>query len=155
LESPEQDKLLRLLSSIPRPETTQALARLAVFSTDAYFRARAIEALTVRHERDATTVLVAGLSYPWPAIAENAAHAIVKLNRKDLIPQLQAVLKAPDPRAPKAEMIAGRQETVAHELVRVNHLRNCLLCHAPIQRGMMPEETLVAEVPVPGTSLPS
>jgi hypothetical protein len=43
---------------------------------------------------------------------------------------------------------------VAHELVRVIHLRNCLLCHAPAERGKTPVETLVAEVPVPTMPLP-
>jgi hypothetical protein len=43
---------------------------------------------------------------------------------------------------------------VVHELVRVNHLRNCLLCHAPAERGKTPTETLVAEVPVPTLPLP-
>jgi hypothetical protein len=50
--------------------------------------------------------------------------------------------------------VAGRQQTVAHELVRVNHLRNCLLCHAPAERGKTPDETLVAEVPIPTERLP-
>ena len=51
-------------------------------------------------------------------------------------------------------MVNGKEETVAHELVRVNHLRNCLLCHAPAERLQTPAETLVAEVPVPTEPLP-
>jgi hypothetical protein len=43
---------------------------------------------------------------------------------------------------------------VAPELVRVNHLHNCLLCHAPAERAGSPEETLLAEVPVPTMPLP-
>src|SRR5262249_37111911 len=35
-------------------------------------------------------------------------------------------------------------------LVRVNHLRNCLLCHAPAEQDNTPKETLLAEIPVPG-----
>src|SRR5206468_9123301 len=96
----------------------------------------------------------AGLSYPWPAIADNAANAITRLNRKDLVPQLEKMLKAPDPRGPKSETVAGQKETVAHEMVRVNHLRNCLLCHAPAERAKTQEETLIAEVPVPTMPLP-
>jgi len=52
---------------------------------------------------------------------------------------------APDPRGPRTERVAGREETVAHELVRVTHL----LCHPPAERGTTQDETLVAEVPVP------
>lgn len=146
--------LIRALSSIPRPEATRALARLAVFSTEEAVRARAIEALSVRLKEGSTEVLVAALSYPWPEVAEHAASAIVTLKRKDLIPQLQAMLTAPDPRGPRTEVVAGRKKTVAHEVVRVNHLRNCMLCHAAAERAKIQEETLIAEVPVPTVSLP-
>jgi hypothetical protein len=149
-----QQTLIRSLSAIPRPEATRELARVAVFSPDKALRAGAIEALSVRREADSTAVLLAGLSYPWPAVARNAAEAIVELGRKDLIPQLEALLDAPDPRGPRTEIIEGRQETVAHEVMRVNHLRNCLLCHAPAEHGKTPEETLVAEVPIPTEPLP-
>jgi hypothetical protein len=150
----DQNALIRALSSIPRPEATRALARLAVFSTDESIRATAVEALAVRREGDFTEVLVAGLNYPWPAVADNAAKAIAKLKRKDLVPQLKTMLDAPDPRGPRTETVVGRKETVAYELVRVNHLRNCLLCHAPAERGKTQDETLVAEVPVPTLPLP-
>jgi hypothetical protein len=149
-----QKELVRALSSIPRPEATRALARVAVFSTDEAVRATALEALAVRREADCTEVLVAALAYPWPAVAENAAGAIAGLKRKDLVPQLQGVLDAPDPRGPRTESVAGREETVAHELVRVNHLRNCLLCHAPARQDRTQDATLVAEVPVPYEPLP-
>jgi hypothetical protein len=146
---------VRALASVPRPEATRALARAAVFATEGAVRASAVEALSVRREADYTAVLVEGLRYPWPAAASNAAEAIVKLGRKDLAGHLVALLEGPDPRGPRAERVAGREVTVAPELVRVNHLRNCLLCHAPAQRGRVPEETLVAEVPVPSESLPA
>jgi hypothetical protein len=150
----EQDELVRALSSVPRPEATRALASLAVFSAEEAVRAAALEALAVRREEGSTEVLVAGLRHPWPGVASNAASAIAKLKRKDLIPHLQAVLDAPDPRGPTTELVAGREEVVAHELVRVNHSHNCLLCHAPAERGTTPPETLVAEVPVPTEPLP-
>jgi hypothetical protein len=153
-EPSRQLSLVRGLSSIPRPGATRALARVAVFSTEASVRGAAIEALAVRREADATDVLLAGLRYPWPAVAENAATAIAGLKRTDLVPQLEAMLGAPDPRGPRSEAVAGHRETVAYELVRVNHLRNCLLCHAPAERRKTPEGALVAEVPVPTMPLP-
>jgi hypothetical protein len=149
-----QKSLVRALSSIPRPEATRALARVAVFSTDDAVRAAALEALAVRREGDGTEVLVAALGYPWPAVAENAASAIAKLKREDLIPQLQDMLNAPDPRGPRTELVAGQQETVVHELIRVNHPHNCLLCHAPARRDPTQNAPLVAEVPVPTEPLP-
>jgi hypothetical protein len=153
-ESSAGHSLIRALSSIPRPEATTALARLAVFSPEEAVRTASIEALAVRRDTDSTNVLVAGLQYPWPAVADNATTAITKLKRKDLIPQLENMLDAPDPRGPRTEVIASREEAVAHELVRVNHLRNCLLCHAPAERGKTQDETLVAEIPVPTMPLP-
>jgi len=101
-----QNSLARALSSIPRLEATQALARLAVFSTDESVRATAIEALAIRRKEGSTDVLVAGLSYPWPAVAANAANTIAKLKRKDLIPELLVMLDAPDARAPRPEVVA-------------------------------------------------
>jgi hypothetical protein len=151
---PGQVALVRGLASVPRPEAARELARVTVFSTEEAVRAAAIEALAVRREGAEADVLAAGLRYPWPAAAENAAHAIAKLKRTDLVPQLKGALSAPDPRGPRDEVVGGRRETVAYELVRVNHLRNCLLCHAPAERGKTPVETLVAEVPVPAESLP-
>jgi hypothetical protein len=127
---------------------------VAVFSTDEAVRALAIEELAVRREEGTTDVLKAGLGYPWPAVAGNAATAIVKLKREDLVPHLQGMLDAPDPRGPTTAVVAGQEEVVAHEVVRVNHLRNCLLCHAPATLGGTPEETLAAEVPVPTEPLP-
>lgn len=149
-----QHEMVLSLASAPRPEATRALARLAVFATDKSTRAAAIEALAVRREGGWEDVVVAGLRYPWPAIADNAAATITALRRQDLAPHLKAALDAPDPRSPRAEVVEGRRETVAYEVVRVNHLRNCLLCHAPAERGQSPAETLVAEVPVPATPLP-
>jgi hypothetical protein len=145
-----QTRLIGALAGTFHSETTQALARVAIFARDSSARDLAIEALAGRNEADCTDVLVAGLSYPWPAVAENAARAIVRLERKDLIPQLQAVvLDRPDPRAPRSEVIGGRTVTVASELVRINHHHNCLLCHAPAEPGKTPVETLVAEMPLP------
>jgi hypothetical protein len=145
---------VRALAAIPRVEATRALARAAVLSTEKDVRASAMEALSVRRERDCTAVLVELLRYPWPAVAESAAQAIVQLKRRDLIPHLEAMLDEPDPRRPRTEKRAGREVTVAPELVRINHLRNCLLCHAPAEGGKTPEGALVAEVPVPSQELP-
>jgi hypothetical protein len=145
---------LRVLTSTHHADATRELARAAVFSPDASLRAQALKALATRPASEATEMLVKGLRYPWPAVAQNAAHAIVQLRRVDLLPQLKAVLDEPDPRGPRAAVADGRTVTVAHEVVRINHLNNCMLCHAPAQQGKMPEGTLVAEVPLPSVPLP-
>src|SRR5262249_36535291 len=99
----DQLRSVNLLALIPHPQATRALARVAVFAADESVRAAAIEGLSVRRERDYTAVLAEGLRYPWPAAARNAADAIVALGRKDLAPQLVALLDAPDPRGPRTE----------------------------------------------------
>jgi hypothetical protein len=144
--------LVRYLAGVPLPEAAGELARLAVFSTDQGVREDALRSLAVRREADSAKALSEALRYPWPQVARNAAEAIVKLKRKDLLPQLVDALEAPDPRAPRAEKEMAVEVTVASELVRVNHLQSCLLCHAPAKvcDGLL----LVAEVPVPSQPLP-
>ena len=138
----------------PSPANPHQLALMAVFSTHESVRKDAIEALSVRRERDFTAVLVEALRYPWPAVARNAAEAIVKLDRKDLMPNLVDMLESADPRGPETVEKQGRKLTTARELVRVNHHANCMLCHAPAERGKVPDDILDAEVPIPSEPLP-
>src|SRR5207253_6558657 len=88
-------------------------------------------ALKVRREKDYTGLLLAGLKYPYPAVAKRAADAIAKPERNDLIPELVSVLETPDPRAPQVRKVAGKAGPVVREMVRVNHHKSCLMCHAP------------------------
>jgi hypothetical protein len=145
--------LVRYLAATSHTEATRALARLALFSQEEEVRLAAIQALKVRRERDYTDILQAGLRYPWPAVAGRAADAIVKLERTDLIPDLVDVLDEPDPRAPVVKDTGAKKVHVASELVRVNHHRSCLLCHAPGNADDLPQETLTAGVPLPNESL--
>jgi hypothetical protein len=145
--------LVKYLAGVSHVEATRALARLAVFSIEDEVHRAAVEALMVRRERDYSDVLVKGLRYPYPAVARRAADAIAKLDRKDLLPQLVALLEEPDPRAPIEEKAGGKRVPVVRELVRVNHHRNCLLCHAPGNTDTVSPDTLTAGVPIPGEPL--
>jgi hypothetical protein len=145
--------LVKYLSAISHVEATRALARLAIFSSDEEARKVAIDALKVRRERDYTEILVKGLRYPWPTVARRAAEAIAKLERNDLLPQLVNLLEEDDPRAPVTREVNQKRAPVVRELVRVNHHRSCLLCHAPGNTGKVSAETLTAAVPVPGEPL--
>jgi hypothetical protein len=156
--------LVQYLAGVPHVEATQALAKLVLFSAEAEVRDAAVEALQVRRDADSTAVLLSGLSYPWPPVAGRAAAALVKLQRKDAVPQLVALLDAPDPRAPVMQEVNGEEVPVVRELVKLNHHRNCLLCHAPganaqldqkdVSRNL-PQESLTAAIAVPGESLPT
>ncbi len=111
---------------------TIALASLAVFSQEAVIRRAAVAMLKKRDTGPASGVLLQGLRYPWPSISQNTAEAIVQLERKDLIPYLINMLEEPDPRAPEIVDIRGTKVPAVREVVRINHLRNCLLCHPPL-----------------------
>jgi hypothetical protein len=155
-ESPDMRQgLVKYLAGVAHPEATRALARLAIFSPEEEVRRAAVDVLQVRRERDYTDVLLRGLRYPWPAVARHAAEAAVKLERADLVPQLVTLLDEPDPRAPVLEEVDKKTVPVVHELVRVNHHRSCLMCHAPGNTDKVSPEALTAAVPVPGEPLPT
>jgi hypothetical protein len=147
--------LVRYLAGISHPEATRALARLAVFSAEEEVRRAAVDALQVRRERDYTDILLAGLRYPYPPAARRASDALVRLERKDLVPQLIALLEEPDPWAPVVKTVKGQKKDVVRELVRINHHKSCLVCHAPGNTPTVSPDAVTAEVPVPNAPLPS
>ncbi len=147
--------LVKYLAGVSHIESSKALARMVLFSAEDDVRAAAITALKVRREKDYTDVLVKGLRYPWPAVAKRAAEAITKLERTDLIPNLLAVLDAADPRMPVTKEMGGKTSTVALEMVKVNHHRNCLMCHAPTGSGAPNANAISAEVAIQGQPLPT
>ena len=146
--------LVKYLTGVPHVEATRQLARLAIFSPEDDIRLAAIEALKVRREKDYTDVLVKGLRYPWPAVAKRSADTIQRLGRTDLVPELVAVLDETDPRLPVAREVDGKKVSVVREMVRINHHRNCMMCHAPGSPENAPENAITAEVPIPGQPLP-
>lgn len=88
--------------------------------------------------------------------AENAGRAIARLNRQDLVPQLVAFLAERDPRQPFEQDVNGQPVTVVREMVKINHHRNCLLCHQPAPPNSTPGNgTVFAAVPTPGEPFPT
>jgi hypothetical protein len=147
--------LVKYLAGVPHVEATKALARMAIFSAENDVRDAAITALKVRREKDYTQVLVKGLNYPWPAVAKRSADAISKLERTDLIPELLNALDATDPRLPVVKEEGGKKVASVREMVKMNHHRNCLMCHAPNGSGTPNPNALTVEVAVQGGPLPS
>jgi hypothetical protein len=80
---------------------------------------------------DYLDTLVDGLRYPWLLPAERAAEALAALRPEGAVPRVERLLEEPDPDIPFVKEINGKPVPVVRELVRVNHLRNCLLCHPP------------------------
>lgn len=151
--APYRAGLARFLADIPHADATRALARLAIFSPEDSVRTAALESLKSRDAKLAASILVEGFRHPLPAVSKRAADALVKLKYTDTVAQLIDVLDRPDPRAPMQQKTGGKETTVVRELVRVNHHRNCLLCHAPANSGTTPRDVLSAPVPVPDRSL--
>jgi len=116
-------------SSESREQSSQALARLAVFSIEDSTRKAAVNVLKKRDAGPTTPILLQGLRYPWPSVAKNAADVIVQLKRSDLMAELIKMLDEPDPRAPTLQPIGDKKVPAVREVVRINHHRNCLLCH--------------------------
>jgi hypothetical protein len=146
--------LARYLAAVPHVDATRALARLALFSAEDEVRAAAIEGLKLRREKDYADVLLAGFQYPLAPVAKRAAEAFVKLDRKDLVANLVDVLDQADPRLPVKKTVEGKEVAVVRELVRVNHNRSCVLCHAPGNTENVPEGGLTVAVPLPTEPLP-
>ena len=84
-------------------------------------------------------LLLKGLDHPWPAVAYRAAYALDQLKLTETVPDLIRRLDSP----------ASKEGTVK-ELVRVNHMRNCLLCHEPASDQVK----FTAPLLTPGQPLP-
>jgi hypothetical protein len=145
---PVRLQLIKSLSSVKGKKASVALAERALFDLSGEVREEAVKALKARPREEYRQVLLSGFRYPWAPVANHAAHALVALEDSEAAFSLAGLLDQPDPRAP---VLGKDKKWVVSELVRVNHLRNCLLCHAPssdqrdLVRGL---------VPTPGEKLP-
>jgi hypothetical protein len=124
--------LVDLLAAIPERPATLALARRAVFDLSAEVREAAVEALRSRDPEAWRQELLAALEYPWPAPADFAAEALAHLGDLEAVPDLVARLGNPRPGRPARDSKKG---TTVQEVVKIDHLRNCMLCHAPSLGG--------------------
>jgi hypothetical protein len=144
--------MVEALGAIEDRKATLALARSAIFDLAEEVCTAAIQELAERAFEEYRAVLLAGLRYPWPPVADHAAEALAALGDKEAAPALNELLDMPDPSAPTIDVRWPGLE-VMNEVVRINHLRNCLLCHAPSfcfeqgqPRGL---------IPVPGLPAPT
>ena len=124
--------LIDALAQIKDERATRALARRAVVDLHPRLRELAARALEGRPREDYAPVLLQGLRYPWSPLATHAAEALVFLDDKQSVPQLEALLRQPDPRLPFAVREGGKETLVVREVVRIHHENNCMLCHPPV-----------------------
>jgi HEAT repeat protein len=140
--APVRGGVVAALERVKGEKASAALASRALFDPAAGVRGAAVKALASRPREEYRDVLLKGLRYPWAPVADHAAEALVALEDRRAVPRLVELLDEPDPGAPAR---TGDGKWAVTELVRVNHLRNCLLCHAasldrsdPV-RGLVPE----------------
>lgn len=146
--------LVRKLSLSNRPEATRALARAALFDVSSDVRMAALKELKNRPKDGVQDeILMHGIRYPMTVVAYRAAHAIGELDRQDLKPQLARFLDQPAPGDPEKKIVDNREVCEVREMVRINHHRNCLLCHPPSATGQPNEVPGV--MPIPGSPFPS
>ena len=133
--------LVEVLAGIKGKSASAVLAQRALFDLSPDVREQAVAGLADRPEQEYRDILMAGFRYPWPAVADHAAEAVVALDRREYVGRLVSLLKEPDPRTPFAD---AKGRLVTRELVRLNHLSNCLMCHPPsysdrdLVRGLIP-----------------
>jgi sugar lactone lactonase YvrE len=128
-----REVLVDQLTRIEGKPATEALAQLAVFDLNPRVREQAIVALDKRPAKEYRDILLKGFDHPWPAVADNAAEAVVALKLPDAVPALLSQLDKPDPQAPYEK--PGSKTKYVKELVRVNHFLNCLMCHPASTRA--------------------
>ncbi len=132
-EEPALRKMLvQLLDAIPDAPATNALADRAVYDLDVEVRQAAVAAPAQRELELYRPALLKALRFPWAPVADHAAEVLVALGDQDAVPHLVSLLRKPDPTAP--EMLPSGHKIV-REVVRVNHLANCLMCHPPSYDG--------------------
>jgi len=162
--------LVRELGKINNQGASAALARLALYDTSDQVRDACLAVLRTRRPEQYRQVFLNGLRYPWAPAADHAADALVILKDKKAVQPLVKLLDQPDPSLPVRE----KDNLVVHELVRINHMRNCYLCHAMAASTQapgtdprtgrrifliggaidLPEEPVRGRVPTVGQALP-
>jgi hypothetical protein len=139
-------QVLKMLDDCKEAPASILLAQRALFDLESDVREAAVAALKKRPRSQYRQVLLDGLRHPWPPVAAHAAEAIAELGDIGAAPQLAERLDQPDPCAPTPD---AKGHWVVRELVGVNHLRNCLLCHAPSHQESDPGRS-----PIPNPSEP-
>lgn len=141
--------LIELLSAIRGQAASTALAQRAVFDLSPEVREAAIQALNERPPSEYRDSLLSALRYPWAPAADHAAEALAALKDRDSIPQLVKLLDQPSPSQPFVSV--GEKDYRVREIVQINHLGNCAMCHA---QSVASTDPVRGQIPSPSQPLP-
>ncbi len=143
--------LVKELGKVKNAHTSAVLAGRALMDLSPDVRKVAVEALKKRPAEQYVPVLIKGLRYPWAPVADHAAVALKELDARSTLPMLVKLLDQPDPTLPFLDRETGKYQV--REMVRLNHMRNCFLCHPS---SAAPNDGLVrGAVPTPGQAVGS
>ncbi len=120
--------IVEWLAGFRTPTSSTALAKRAVFDPSPDVRRASIAALSDRDPTEFRSVLINGLRHVWAPAAQHASVALVAVNDQEARTDLIDLAYAPNPQSPQRDLDGN---WFVHQLTRVSHLRNCLLCHAP------------------------
>jgi hypothetical protein len=153
LDGEHRLNLVQILQSLPDERVSPRLAHVAVFAPESEVREAAVASLLVRRSGAYEYVLVRNLTHPLPQIVQNAADALIKLQVEDpyYLEPIARLLKYEEVRD-----FGTAEEPVrsVKEVVKLNHLRNCMLCHPPSsQAHFSNDNALNANVPNPREKL--
>jgi hypothetical protein len=148
-EAPIRLLLVDLLDGMDDPRAQAAIAVRALVDLSAEVRQAAVRALAHKPATNIRRLLLEGFRHPWPPVAAHAAEALVALGDKEAIPALEALLEDPPPGLPAPAIVGLPRSIAVRELVRVNHVQNCLLCHPP---SLKAEDPVRGVIPRPGRS---
>lgn len=155
--TPTRLLLVELLFRIEGKESSVALANRALFDLSPEVREKAVQALAARPMAEYRQQLLDGFRYPWSSVSDHAAEALTALKEiavKDdnVLPALIDMLTEPDPTLPVSVKTKGKKDVLAvRELVRISHLSNCMVCHAP---SLAKGDLVRGRVPIPGEEPP-
>jgi len=135
-----------VLKLLEKPAAIEALTRIALYDPDSDLRQKAVTALKTRPVAESRPYLVEGFAHPMSCVADHAATALTMLNDREAVPDLIDLLGKPEPGTPVPDESGT---PVVHELVKINHARNCQMCHAPSW-----EQHDVSRAAVPSPDLP-
>ncbi|MGE3805184.1 MAG: HEAT repeat domain-containing protein [Gemmataceae bacterium] len=142
-------EMVRELNRVKGRQASTALAFRALFDGSAEVRSLSIEALRRRPREEYRGWLLRALRYPWAPVADRAAKTLIELRDSQSVPYLVKLLQEQDPAQPVFDQ--KQKQYYQRELVRINHLGSCCLCHAP---SLQTTDTVRGLVPTPGKPLP-
>lgn len=134
--------LVMELARTPGKQASVALLFRALFDPSPEVSRQALAGLEQRPPEEYRDWLLAAFRYPLPFVADRAARIAIETNDTSTIPYLVDMLSQPDPRQPVFD--DKIKKYLMRDVVRINHVKNCCLCHAPsfstadVVRGLIP-----------------